>query len=366
LKLFEKRLILDTNCIKKILKKYFFMPELNFDFLLKIIFGLIPIFLFLIILIFLDSFKLVTFNSILFTIIIGCVTSLLCYVINTFIMEQFQIKFSTYSRLIAPTIEESIKSFYLIYLFNKKRIGFMVDGAIYGFAIGAGFALIENIYYLFYFPNLTPLIFLIRGFGTAIMHGGNVAIMGILCAVLIEKNPKMGIKSILPGLLLVIFLHTMFNFPVLTLFLRTIIIIITFPIMIVLAFAYSEKSLQNWLQVGFDTDVELLRMIDTGRLTETRIGKYLLAIKHKFEPEIVVDMLCLIRLYVELSLKAKGLLMLKEAGLAVPVDTALDAKFKELSYLEKNIGKSGKLALDPILNKRNRDIWQINFLNNMK
>jgi hypothetical protein len=66
-------------------------------------------------------------------------------------------------------------------------------------------------------------------------------------------------------------------------------------------------------------------------------------------------MLCFIRLYLELSLKAKAILMLKEAGISWPSDPALKTEFKEMAYLKKNIGKAGKLALDPILNKRNRD-----------
>jgi RsiW-degrading membrane proteinase PrsW (M82 family) len=31
------------------------------------------------------------------------------------------------------------------FLISRKKIGFMIDAAIYGFAVGAGFSMMENI-----------------------------------------------------------------------------------------------------------------------------------------------------------------------------------------------------------------------------
>ena len=48
----------------------------------------------------------------------------------------------------------------------------MIDAAIYGFAVGAGFAFIENIYYLHSLEHHKIVVWIIRGLGTAVMHGG--------------------------------------------------------------------------------------------------------------------------------------------------------------------------------------------------
>ena len=48
----------------------------------------------------------------------------------------------------SPWIEESLKALLLVYLIRTRRVGMLVDAAIYGFAIGTGFALFENLYYL--------------------------------------------------------------------------------------------------------------------------------------------------------------------------------------------------------------------------
>ena len=48
---------------------------------------------------------------------------------------------------VAPVIEEIAKAAYLVYLVRSQRVGFMVDAGIRGFAIGTGFAVVENLYY---------------------------------------------------------------------------------------------------------------------------------------------------------------------------------------------------------------------------
>ena len=65
----------------------------------------------------------------------------------------------------------------------------LVDAAIFGFAIGSGFALVENLYYLASRPDAHVAVQIIRGFGTAIMHGGATAIFAIVSVALAEKRP---------------------------------------------------------------------------------------------------------------------------------------------------------------------------------
>jgi hypothetical protein len=53
---------------------------------------------------------------------------------------------------------------------------------------------------------------------------------------------------------------------------------------------------------------------------------------------VVGDMFCLMQLDLELAIRAKGMLMAREAGLEVPVNDALRAQLAERTYLEKTIG----------------------------
>ena len=72
-------------------------------------------------------------------------------------------------------------------MFN--RIGYKLDAVISGFAIGAGFSVIENIFYLARFPELTTAVWLVRGLGTAVMRrGATAAIMAATAHELGERD----------------------------------------------------------------------------------------------------------------------------------------------------------------------------------
>lgn len=68
------------------------------------------------------------------------------------------------------------------------------------------------------------------------------------------------------------------------------------------------------------------------------------------------------RLHTELALRAKGILMMRENGFHIPADEATRARFAELHYLERSIGKTGLLALKPMLQGSSKDLWQLHML----
>ena len=70
-------------------------------------------------------------------------------------------------------------------------------------------------------------------------------------------------------------------------------------------------------------------------------------------------MLCLLRIHLELSIRAKGLLLAREAGFDVPAGPDVRANLRELRYLEQALGTTGRLAVKPILRRTSRDLWQL-------
>jgi RsiW-degrading membrane proteinase PrsW (M82 family) len=61
---------------------------------------------------------------------------------------------------------EALKALVLVALIRANRIAFLVDAAIFGFAVGAGFALVENLYFLGALRESHYAIWVVRGFGT--------------------------------------------------------------------------------------------------------------------------------------------------------------------------------------------------------
>ncbi len=54
-----------------------------------------------------------------------------------------------------------------------------------------------------------------------------------------------------------------------------------------------------------------LNQINSGEFAESRIGNFLNDLRDNFAGPVVVDMFCYLRLYTELALRAKGVLMMR-------------------------------------------------------
>jgi RsiW-degrading membrane proteinase PrsW (M82 family) len=323
--------------------------------------GLLPVLVFLVGLVALDSYKLLRLRSVLWMLVLGAAAAGVSFLVNRAVLAR-GLDAALLTRYVAPVVEETLKASVIVYLLHRHRIGFLVDAAIRGFAVGAGFAAVENAHYFLVLTDTHPLLWVIRGFGTAVMHGGVTATMAILAKHSSDLRGRVTAPAWLPGLSFAVVLHSLFNHFLLTPQQSAIVLLVTLPVVFALVFRASQRATRSWLGVGFDTDSELLETMSSGRMSETRIGAYLESLRSRFQPEMLVDMLCLIRLHLELSVKAKGMLLAREAGFAVEPDEDAKAQLQELRHLEHTIGRTGTLALKPIFNMSSRDLWQFYLL----
>ncbi len=339
------------------------MIMVSADRLLDIAVSLLPVFLFLVALVFLDSYKLVKLHEVVGTIVFGALSAVVALFVNSFIAQFIPRGMHIMPRYVAPVTEEILKAVIIVYLIRSGKVGFMVDAAIQGFAAGAGFAFMENIYYLQTVGgNSTTIVWLIRGFGTAVMHGGTAAIMATITRNLADRSSVHRAWHLVPGVLTAMLIHSFFNhFPFPPQYM-TAVLLLGLPPLMVLVFRQSEKSTREWLGVGFDTDATLLEAINTGVVSETKVGQYLHTLKSNFPGELVADMLCMLKIHLELSIRAKGILLMREHGFETKEEPDIPEKFAELKYLEKNVGKTGMLAIKPFLHTTHRDLWQLHMI----
>lgn len=324
--------------------------------------GLIPVLLFLAALVYLDSYKLVHLRAVLETIVFGCLAAAASYVVNVTVLSSFSIGLIDYSRYFAPLIEEFLKGLILVHLIRRNRIGFPVDSAIFGFAAGAGFAMIENLYYLNMLVDSHLAVWILRGFGTAIMHGGTTAIFGIIAHTLAEERQTTKAYIFIPGFLTAAMIHSVFNHFLFAPVWSTLGILLLFPPVIMVVFQESEKSLRRWMQIDFDADAELLELISSGEFSQSKVGKFLGSLRGRFRGEVVADMFCYLRLHIELSMRATGMLMMRESGFPTEPHPEVQGMLEELRYLEKSIGRTGRRTMKPFLRLSPRDLWQIYML----
>jgi RsiW-degrading membrane proteinase PrsW (M82 family) len=321
--------------------------------------ALLPVLLFLAALVYFDSFKLVRGRSVAIALSFGALTAGASYFVNGWLIERLQLEFVAYSRYVSPWIEEALKGALLVYLIRSRRIGMLVDAAIFGFAIGSGFALIENLYYLAARPEANLAVEIIRGFGTAIMHGGATALFAIVSVAVAERREDPGPAAFIPGLVVAALVHSAFNHLLAKPVLATLGVLVALPPLMQFVFQRSEASLRAWLDEDLDSDIELLDLINSGEFSASHAGRYLTSLREQLRGEVVADMLCYMRLHVELALRAKGVLLMRESGLAAPIDAETREKLAEMQYLERSIGRTGQLAVRPVLKMTSKDLWQI-------
>jgi hypothetical protein len=309
-----------------------------------------------------DSFQLVPGRLVLRSMLAGCAAAGLAFILNRWIAGAAGIDRSTLTGVVAPIVEEILKAALVVYLVARARVGFMVDAGIHGFAVGAGFALIENAYYARVLGETSVWLWVFRGLGTAVMHGSTTAIVGVLAKYFSDRAGRRAFPLFLPGIVLSIFLHSGFNrlgpWPLLATFAALLVA----PLVLVAVFDVSERATRDWLGRGFDHDVELLELIGSGAIRSTPAGQYLDALRSRLPGPVVADILCMLQIHLELAARAKGILLAREAGVEIPTGRDVQANLEELRFLERSIGATGRLAVMPLLHTSSRDLWQIYML----
>ncbi len=320
--------------------------------------SLLPVLLFLLALELIDTYRLLTLRRVLRMVGIGCLVGAVCWLLNTAIYAAGMPP-NLWARSGAPAVEEIAKALYAAWLIRTNRVGFMVDTAISGFALGAGFSVIENITYI---PDLNAaglLTSAVRGLGTAMMHGGATATFAVVSNNLAEIRYATSVATFLPGLALAVGIHILYNQPFLSPIHSAVVILIALPVLLSFIFWRSEKALEKWLGTRLDKDIDLLQMMATATFSSSHAGKYLHSLRSTFDDEMVGDMLCYLQVSLELSARVKGDLLRREMGFPVAPDPELPARLREMNWLEARIGRAGKLALAPLLGQSRRDVWEM-------
>ncbi|HXS48891.1 MAG TPA: PrsW family glutamic-type intramembrane protease [Sphingomicrobium sp.] len=328
--------------------------------------ALVPVLVLLAIFISLDAFKLMRFGEILLLLVLGGIGAGIAWPIAGRFLDTLPIGFSSYSRFVAPWLEEAIKAAIMILLFRFNRIGYKVDVVICGFAIGAGFSVVENIVYLIRFPDYGAGTWLVRGFGTAVMHGTTLAVLAAIAHEFAERETREAAGDFdfhlwwfAPGYLAAVALHTTFNqFPDRPM-LAMLGAILFAPIALVGIFYFGTAEAERWLvaeRAEHRAQVECLR---SGGWPDTPAGRKIAALAERLGPEATAR----IRRYWELQAWLVGEAeetMIEEEGGDAEFDAAeVRATIAELDGLRRALGRSSFTALKALLPFSRNDYWEV-------
>ncbi len=334
--------------------------------------SLIPIIVYIIFIYKIDHFALISIKRLLLLALIGMLTALACF--GLFLLTDRVISGKS-ADIIHPVIEELVKSIPLLILAFRKRIAFFIDSVICGAAVGGGFSFLENTFYLVLGDSVDLSTGLFRGLEVALIHMGCSAIIaaGMMMAVRqIERkrsrtamswNDIIKTTALFVAALAFHVFHNMFQFTPIMQFFWVLSVMIG---MIAVVYFYDIDMTHRWLDKGLDMQINLLRSIEGGHLLNTPTGTFLESVKELFPPNVYFDIICYVRLLIELSVAAKTRFMLHEVGMDEPLEANKKelymSQFVELGELEKNIGPSAKMTIAPIVKLSPADTQALNNL----
>ena len=324
--------------------------------------ALLPVVIYIFVVYKIDNFSLISVKNLLLQVLCGMVTALACFGLFQLTGEMLADEHSDY---VNPVLEELVKGLPLLYLASRKKIVFFIDSVICGAAVGGGFSILENIFYLLLGDGITGIgTVLFRGLEVALIHMGCSAIVaaGLMLIIrLVERSrSRLGLKR--SDIAMSVFLlleapvlhvcHNAFHFNPLMQF---IFVFGTMGGLLMWTYYYDVDMIHRWLDKGLDKQLSLLDSIKNGHLDDTPTGIFLQSVKDAFPPEDFFDIICYVQLHVELSVASKSRVMIRESGLDRDLPLADDYKelilsqYAEYKLLEENLGKAARMTIAPIV-----------------
>lgn len=331
--------------------------------------ALIPVLVLLAIFIWLDAFKLMSAKEVAVLLLLGALGALVAWPISGRLLDTLPIGFSLYSRFVAPWIEEAIKAAIIIGLFRFNRIGYKLDAVISGFAIGAGFSVVENIFYLTLFPSYGTGTWLVRGFGTAIMHGTTLAILAAMAHEFAERETRETAAAydfhlfwFIPGYGVAVALHTAFNqFPSRPMIAMLGAIVVA-PIVLIGILNFGTEEARRWLVSECAEHRAQLEALQAGRWPDGPAGEKVAALTGRLDPESAKRVRRYWELHAWLVAEAEETMIEESEGDAIFDPTQIRAALSEMEGLKKALGRSTFTALKAILPFSRNDLWEVNEL----
>jgi len=330
--------------------------------------ALVPVLLMAALFAWLDVFKLMSPWEMIACLLLGMVAALIAWPISGRMLDTLPMGYSFYSRIVAPWIEEGLKALALALLIAANRIGFKLDAIISGFAIGAGFSVVENVIYLTRFPELAANVWMVRGLGTAVMHGTTCAVLAATAHEFAERETRgaaaefdFNLLWFIPGYLVAVAIHTAFNqFPDQPL-LAMIGILATAPFIIMAIFRFGAVEAQQWLREERAGTRAALDAWEAGKFPDDESGRKIAALVKRADQPTAAKMREYCQLLTWLLLQAEDTLHDQVAD-TEKLHIQGKQAFERLDKLKRELGKTNIATLKALLPYSRNDYWEISEL----
>ena len=326
---------------------------------MSVVAALLPVAIYIFVVYRLDSFSLVSVKNLFLLVFCGMAAALAYFGLFTLTGKILP---DTVSDFVNPLLEETVKAIPLFILASRKKTVFFIDSVICGAAVGGGFSILENLFYLLLGETLGIGTVLFRGLEVALVHMGCSSIISVAMMFVVRLSERirsgLAVKAgdkVMAVFLLIVSpaLHILHNSFHANPIIQFVAVFGTLALLLIWIYQYDGDMIHRWLDRGLDKQVSLLMSIKDGQLGDTKTGRFLMSVKDNFPPEVFFDVICYVQLYVELSVAAKSRFMMREAGMDMPLSEPdkerYMSQYNEFKSLEKSLGKSARMTVAPVV-----------------
>ena len=228
------------------------------EFVIELLLAISIPLLFLVIIRQLDFYQTGQFRTILLSLALGGIAYAPAALLNGSLINSGLMQEDLVKHFIAPVTEEVLKGLFLLYLVRRSKLTYSVDGALYGFATGIGFAIFENIENISRVNSLEEI--LLRILSTNLVHAFSSAAIGIALGIFLLRPHRSRWLILTGGLFVAIGQHMIFN--IMETGIHPIIKIL--PGLIGMLFIYSimqhgRKQAQTWIREKLEAEKHITR-----------------------------------------------------------------------------------------------------------
>ncbi|MBX3014132.1 MAG: PrsW family intramembrane metalloprotease [Caldilineaceae bacterium] len=310
----------------------------------------------------LDLYASGTLRTLVVCMVAGLAAFLAAYQLNSALVPFFG--YALMVTLVAPMIEEVLKSLVLIYYVRRPDFTYFVDGAIYGFAAGVAFAVAENLLYLSRVGDSGGFgLALTRAFSTSLMHGSASALVGVALGRLRFGRGLTRFGALALGWSAAIGLHLAFNnlisrnWGVLTI-IFAIVLGLSGVLLNGLLIRWGLRAEQAWLRETLDQAVGVSRGEAAVVQELAQLDRLLAPVAERFGPQKRQQVETFLRRQAQLGLKRKVEVMTLDPQLRQAMAAEVVALREEVDALRRAIGVYCMSYVRSILPPASEPLWQ--------
>jgi len=305
----------------------------------------------------LDFYQTSQFRLILLCLGWGVLAYYLVSTINNTLKSFNIVGLENIVHIYAPLLEELFKGMILIYLVRRSRFTYSIDGALYGFATGIGFAVFENFEAI---NSQTTEAILQRVFSANLVHASSSAIIGIALGVFWLRRVGPRWLFLIAGLFLAIGQHMLYNkisHGGNSLFAAFVTGILGAGF-IALVMQQGKKQTQNWIKekLGMEDRVTQNEVAVVDRLANSDAVLY--PVVERFGPETASQVEKLLYLQARLGIKRKSLDSIQNNdAIHNAVEVEINEMRADMENIQREIGAYAMLFVRGLFTEEMISVW---------